>query len=441
MRRLLLFALAFAALGAAVPAHAATVCRASAQPRFDIAAAAATPAVVGKKAPPLGLAGAQKLARELSARGDICGARASARVEAAARAIEQAAARGDRATAKRLLRSLLASLQRRSPTVHRAPAVALATCPIDDKAKVEAKDSGAGDSLRAAAAAQKAGDAAGAAQAMDSARAAYGRWAGKAGSTPGDFASMAKGAQQLGMDGLGQDLIDKGRKAAEANVEKSKKIDRCTASAKDMGCQLRATAVAQLFGGEGASSADLAATSQAVVDRLEGKLPDGCEEWSFQMVLRDQKSGWSIRWGTGKFRVSRKSGTLDGAYAGGAVGGGWPGIVGDTTDDCIEETDAGTINHGPGTIKGGPFHYAITGSVTDTSFAVSITSEDAHATVSGPSNIGCQILVGFAQLFIDAFVKGPYDLEFALAPGETSKTLDYSAEGTEFTATIRRTKP
>ena len=184
MRRLLFVGLALASFGAAAaPAHAATACRASAQPRFDIAAAAPVPAVVGKKAPPLGRAGAQKLARELSARGDICGARASARVEAAARAIEQAAARGDRATAKRLLRSLFASLQRRSPTVHRAPAVAFLTCPVDDKAKVEAKDSGAADGLRAATAAQKAGDAAGAAQAMDGARAAYGKWAGKAGST------------------------------------------------------------------------------------------------------------------------------------------------------------------------------------------------------------------------------------------------------------------
>ncbi len=442
MRKLVVFGLALAALGAAAPAHAAVACRASAQPRFDIAAAAATPAVAGKKAPPLGRAGAQKLARELSARGDICGARASARVEAAARAIEQAAARGDRATAKRLLRSLLASLQRRSPAVHRAPALALATCPIDDKAKVDAKDSGAGDSLRAAAAAQKAGDAAGAAQAMDGARAAYGKWAGKAGSTPGDFASMARGAQQLGMEGLGQDLIDKGRKAAEANVEKAKKIDRCTASAKDMGCQLRATAVAQLFGGEGASSADLGATSQAIEDRLEGKLPDGCEEWSFEMKWTTQLEGggtWTMRWGPGRFRVSRRGGTIDGSQAGG-YGPGWGGIIGNATGRCTETTDEGTIDHGPATFTGGGFRYSINGSVSETGMVVEVASEDAKVSVSGPSAAVCQLLAGIADYFVNAIVKGPFPIEFELGPDDRSAQFSSSTAESSMEATIRRVK-
>ncbi len=442
MRRLLLFGLVLAAFGAAVPAHAATACRASAQPRFDIAAAAAVPAVVGKKAPPLGRAGAQKLARELSARGDICGARASARVEAAARAIEQAAARGDRATAKRLLRSLLASLQRRSPTVHRAPAVAFATCPIDDKAKVEAKDSGAADGLRAATAAQKAGDAAGAAQAMDSARSAYGKWAGKAGSTPGDFASMARGAQQLGMEGLGQDLIDKGRTAAEANVEKAKKIDRCTASAKDMGCQLRATAVAQLFGGEGASSADLGATSQAVQDRLEGKLPDGCEEWSFEMKWTAQLEGgdtWTMRWGPGRFRVSRRGGTIDGSQAAG-YGPGWGGLIGNATGRCTETTDEGTIDHGPATFTGGAFRYSINGSVSETGMVVEVASEDAHVSVNAPAAEVCQFLAGFGENFVNLIVKGPFPLEFELGPDDSSAQYSFSDAESSFEASIRRVK-
>jgi len=443
VRRLLLVGIALAALGAAaLPAEAATLCRASAQPRFDIAAAAATPFVSGTKAPPLGRAGAQKLARELSARGDVCGARASARVEAAARAIEQAAAQGDRATAKRLLRSLLASLQRRSPAVHRVPAVAVATCPVDDKAKVDAKDSGAADGVRAAAAAQKAGDAAGAAAAMDSARAAYGKWAGKAGSTPGDFASMARGAQQLGLEGLGQDLLDKGRKAAEGNVEKAKKIDRCTASAKDMGCQLRATAVAQLFGGEGASPADLGATSQAVQDRLEGKLPDGCEEWSFEMKWTTQIEGgdtWTMRWGPGRFRVSRRGGTIDGSQAGG-YGPGWGGIIGNATGRCTETTDEGTIDHGPATLTGGAFRYSINGSVSETGMVVEVASEDAHVSVTGPSAEGCQLLAGLGDWFINLFVKGPFPIEFELSPDDRSAQFSFSDAGTSFEASIRRVK-
>ena len=443
MRRLLLFGLALVAVGAAaVPAQAATGCRASAQPRFDIAAAAAVPAVVGKKAPPLGRAGAQKLARELSARGNICGARASARVETAARAIEAAAARGDRATAKRLLRSLLASLKRRSPAVHRAPAVVLAACPIDDKAKVDVKDSGAGDSLRAAAAAEKAGDAAGAAQALDGARAAYGKWAGEAGSTPGDFASVAKGAQQLGLDGLSEEMLDKGRKAAEANVEKAKKFDRCTATVKTMGCQLRATAVAQLFGGEGTSHADLDATSQAIEDRLQGKLPDGCEEWNFEMTWTTQLEGgdtWTMRWGPGRFRVSRLGGVIDGSQAAG-YGPGWGGIIGNATGRCTETTDAGKIDHGPASFTGGAFRYSIGGSVSETGMVVEVASEDAHVSVNAPAAEACQLLAGLADYFIDAFVKGPFPIEFELGLDDRSARFAFSDGESSFEATIRRVK-
>lgn len=443
MRRLLLFGLALAALGAAAtPAHAADGCRASAEPRLDIAAAATTPYVVGKKVTALGLAGARKLAAELTAAGDICAARPSARVEAAARAIESAAARGDKVTAKRLLRSLLASLKHRSPAIHRAPAAATTSCPIDDKTKVKAKDSGAADGLRAAAAAQKAGDAAGAAQAMDSARDAYGKWAGKAGSTPGDFASMAKGAQQLGMDGLAQDMIDKGRKAADANVEKAKKIDRCTASAKDMGCQLRATAVSQLFGGEGAPSGDLAATSQAIEDRLEGKLPDGCEEWSFEMKWTfpfEGTSTWTVRWGAGRFRVSRKSGTVDGSQAAG-YGPGWGGIAGNASGRCTETTPEGTTDYGPASVTGGAFHYSITGSVSDTGMVVEVASEDAHVSVTGPSNDICRGLAALAEEFLNLMVKGPFPIEFTLGPDETSAQLSFSDETGTMEASIRRVK-
>lgn len=442
MKRLILVGLSLAAFGAAAPAQAATLCRAAAQPQYDIAAAAAVPAVNGSNVPPLGRAGAQKLARELGARGDICGARASARVEAAARAIEQAAARGDRVTAKRLLRSLLASLKRRTPTVHRAPSVALASCPIDDKAKVDAKDSGAADGLRAAAAAQKAGDAAGAAQAMKTTQSSYGKWAGKSGSTPGDFASMARGAQQLGLEGLTQELIDKGRKAAEANVEKAKKFDRCTASVKEMGCQLRATAVAQLFGGEGASSEDLGATSQAIQDRLEGKLPDDCEEWVFEMTWTTQienGSTWTMRWGPGRFRVSRLGGTLDGSHAAG-YGPGWGGLIGNATGRCIEESDEGTIDHGPATFTGGAFRYSIGGSVTETGMVVEVASEDAKVTVTAPPNELCQLLAELGEYFVDQIVKGPFPIEFELGPDDRSAQFSFAEDGTTFEASIRRTR-
>ncbi len=442
MKRLLVLGLSLAALGAAAPAEAATLCRAAAQPQYDIGAAAAVPAVNGKKAPPLGRAGAQKLARELGARGDVCGAHASARVEAAARAIEQAAARGDRATAKRLLRFLLASLKRRAPAVHRAPTVALASCPIDDKAKVDAKDSGAADGLRAAGAAQKAGDAGGVAQALKAAQSSYGKWAAKSGSTPGDFASMARGAQQLGLEGLTEELIDKGRKAAEANVEQAKKFDRCTASVKDMGCQLRATAVAQLFGGEGASTDDLGATSQAIEERLEGKLPDDCEEWVFEMTWTTQienGSTWKLKWGPGRFRVSRRGGTLDGSHAAG-YGPGWGGIIGNATGRCIEESDAGTIDHGPASFTGGAFRYSIGGSVTDTGLVVEVASEDAKVNVTSPPNEICQLLGQLGKYVIDLLVKGPLPIEFELGPNDRSAQFSSSEDGTTFEASIRRVK-
>ena len=112
-----------------------------------------------------------------------------------------------------------------------------------------------------------------------------------------------------------------------------------------------------------AHRARLSKVNQAVEDRLFKKIPEGCEEWSFTMSLATTAadgSEWSMRWGAGRFRVSRANGTLGGSQLAG-YGAGWPGIVGNSKGHCWEETDNGRVDHGPTTLTGGPFHYAIGG--------------------------------------------------------------------------------
>ena len=92
------------------------------------------------------------------------------------------------------------------------------------------------------------------------------------------------------------------------------------------------------------------------------------------------------------------------------------------------------------TFTGGPFHYAIGGTVTDSGFSLELSSDDAKAKIAGPSDEVCLALAGLAQLVVESFVKGPFPIEFEVGPGQTTVSYDESAEGTSFKATSTRVK-
>ena len=457
--RRLLFAVAVASLALVPHAGAATrVCNPAAQVPLDLAAAAATPMFGASKAAPLGLQRARTLIGGL-AKGDPCGAKATPAVRVALAAVERAAAAHDLPRAKRLLGQVLVSIRARRVTavsgasalarVAARPARHAKKCPIDRAPKVRPQDADkVGDYLEAAKTAQKIKDEAAATKAMDGARGAYGSWAGKqmAGGgarTVGDFVSIARGGQMLGNESVAAKAIDGARDAATKDVDRASEIDDCTATKDDVTCLASAIAVAQALGADiGDASARLTKVNNAVEARLLKKIPEGCEEWSFTMSLTtvdDEGNDWTMRWAPGRFRVSRANSTLDGSQLAG-YGAGWPGIIGNSKGRCWEESDGGRIDHGPTTLTGGPFHYAIGGTVTDTGFSLELSSADAKAKIDGPSAEVCQLLAGLAQLVVDSFVKSPFPIEFEVAPGQTTVSYDQSEGNTSFKATITRVK-
>jgi len=447
-------AAAFAAVSLASPAgaHAAlTICREQAAVPLNVSAAAKQKAVVGGKVGTFGATRAQALARSFrDGAGNVCALPATRAVQAQLAVIARLASSGQTAASRTLFRKLLAQIAARhtSAVARHTAAVKGAPCPADKTVKVKLKDADkVGDFLKAAATAQKAGDAAGAQAAAEAAQGAYDAWAtgGKTGaSTVGDYIALAGGAMKLGGDaGAASALLDKARGTATANLDKASKVDRCTASLKDAACLGTAEAIAELVGAS--DSANLATANEimdAIGDRLAHKAPpDGCEEWSFTMKIVDtEANNWTIVWATGRFRVSRKAQTLDGSQAAG-YGPGWGGLIGSYTADCIETTPDGTTNFGPGTIHGSAFHYAIDGSVTDTGFVLSLSSADANVTADGPSEPFCQLLLELARGFVSNLVQGPNELEFALAPGQTSATLSQDEGNLQLTATITRVNP
>lgn len=159
-------------------------------------------------------------------------------------------------------------------------------------------------------------------------------------------------------------------------------------------------------------------------------------KWTSQLEGGDT---WTLRWGSGKFRVSRRGGTIDGSHVAG-YGPGWPGIIGNATGRCTETTDEGTIDHGPATFTGGPFRYSIAGSVSETGMVVEVASENAHVSVGAPAADGCQLLAGLADYVLNLFVKGPFPIEFELGPDDRSAQISYSTEEGSMEATIRRVK-
>ena len=452
---LLLVALtaALAAAWAAAPAGAAlTICRDGAAVPLNVAGAASGSAVVGGKVTAFGAARAQALAgRFRNGAGDVCSLPATAPVKAQLAAIQRLASSGQTAASRMLFRRLLASIAvrpaRRAPARHLG-AVTGSPCPADKKVKVKLKDADkVGDYLSAAAAAQRAGDQAGAAAATAAAQSAYDTWAtgGTTGaSTVGDYVALATGALKLGGEaGAAGALLDKARRTAASDLAKASTIDHCTASLKDADCLGSAEAMAELVGASDSLSLNAAQElMSAIKDRLEHNIPpDGCEEWSFSMKIVDTEADdWTLTWAPGRFRVDRKNGTLDGSHLAG-YGPGWPGLIGANTSECIETTPDGQVDHGPVTIPGAAFHYAIDGTVTDSGFELSLSSSDARITVDAPDDPTCQFLAQLAQEFVNNFIQGPFPIDFDLAPGQTSATISESDDSTEISATITRIAP
>ncbi|HVN62090.1 MAG TPA: hypothetical protein VMT59_12550 [Gaiellaceae bacterium] len=444
---------AFVAASFAGPAGAAvTICHDQASVPLNVAGAAKGLAVVGGKVTPFGAARAQALAGSFrNGGGDVCSLPATAAVQAQLAVIQRLASSGQTAASRALFRKLLAQIAARPSrnTAARQPAAAKGTpCPADKKVKVKLKDADkVGDYLKAAAAAQRAGDQAGAAAAAAAAQAAYETWAtgDKTGaSTVGDYIALAQGSMKLsGEAGATAALLDKARQTAATDLTKASKVDRCTASVKDADCLGSAEAMAELVGAS--DSLDVAAAQEimsAIQDRLEHKTPpDGCEEWSFTMKIVDHDSSdWTIVWGPGRFRVNRKAGTLDASQLAG-YGPGWPGIIGALNGECIETTPDGTTDYGPVSMAGVGFHYAIDGTVTDTGFELNISSSDAHASINAPSEPICQGLAQLGQEFVNTIVDGPFPIDFDLAGGQTSATYSESDDSLDISATITRIAP
>ena len=420
---------------------------------LNVAGAAKGSAVVGGKVTTFGTARAQALAGTFrNGAGDVCSLPATAAVQAQLAVIQRLASSGQTAASRALFRKLLAQIasrpSRKTASVRHLGRVKGAPCPADKKVKVKLKDADkVGDYLKAAAAAQRAGDTAGAAAATAAAQSAYNSWATgdtTGASTVGDYIALATGAMKLsGEGGATGALLDKARQTAATDLSKASKVDRCTASLKDADCLGSAEAMAEMVGAS--DSLDIGAAQEimnAIQDRLEKKIPpDGCEEWSFTMKIVDlQNNNWTMTWATGKFRVNRKAGTLDGSHLAG-YGPGWPGLIGANTGECIETTDEGEIDHGPVTIPGSGFHYAIDGTVTDTGFELSLTSPDAKITRQRADDPSCQFLAQLAEGFINSFIQGPFPVDFEVAPGQTSATISESDDSSSISATITRVAP
>ncbi len=442
---------ALVAASFAAPAGAAlTICHDQASVPLNVGGAASGLVVVGGKVVPFGATRAQALASSFRrSGGDVCSLPATAAVQSQLAVIQRLASSGQTAASRVLFHNLLARIAaRRTSSVRHTAAVRGTPCPADKKVKVKLKDADkVGDYLKAAAAAQRAGDQAGAAAATAAAQSAYDAWATgntNGASTVGDYIAMATGSMKLsGEGGATAALLDKARRAAATDLTRASKVDRCTASVKDADCLGSAEAMAELVGAS--DSLDIAAAQEimsAIQDRLEHRTPpDGCEEWSFTMKIVDHdESDWTIVWAPGRFRVNRTAGTLDGSQLAG-YGPGWPGIIGAMNGECIETTPDGTTDYGPVSMAATGFHYAIDGTITDTGFELSLSSSDANVTIDAPSEPICQSLADLAQQFMGNIVRGPFPIDFDLAAGQTSATYSESDGSADFSATITRVAP
>jgi len=446
-------------------ASAAGPCDGPARPfALNVGAAARAPKLEDGHVKTLGPAGAQALAEELTAGANPCDAPASSETARAIAAVDAALAAGNRADAQRLVRALVTEIQsRRDPiavvfggqTVTLTASTAAAAsgpCSIKRAPAISPKDDPRiGDALKAQAAAQRAGDAQAAADAARAASDAYQKWGdaqtGKSAGTVGDYLVVARGAQQMGQDGLSQKALDQARSAAERDMKASStSVDPCTASAKDIDCITAAVATGQLVGANGADNvaAATAAAMKAVEDRLNKKQLDDCEEWAFSMKLTalpnpGLDTEWVIRWIDARVRINRKSKNADASRLAGYAAEAWPGMIGSATGSCWEQVgDAPKHIVGPATITGAPFRFTVVPEVTDSGVTLTIASADANYTLTGPSNLGCQITKFLGDLILKTMLHGPFPIEIPLSEGQTEFTLSETEEGVKTEIHFRR---
>lgn len=456
MRRLvILLAVGTAAAAlAAAPGHAAgALCNPAATVELNIGAAAAVPAVKGDRLSTFGAGEARSQAARLtSGGGNICKGTPTAATSRALARVDALLRDGKRTEARAALATLFEKLKKKNKprflstrvpdSVHRATAA----CP-DQSAHISlAGIKGVADNVALATKAQQARDTALADKAMDAARAAFKAWvqtpANKA-ATVGDWLRVQRAADQIGATQVVTYAAGRARNQAVADVKKAEKVDKCTVSKSDFDCWVRMIATAQLLGLE----TDVAASREfgkAIEDRIRNIAPEDCEEWTLtsRMTSRMKNNGteWVIAWAAGKFRVNREAGVLDGSYKAGYVpDGGWPGLIGNATDDCIEESGSGRINHGPAHINGSGFHYRIEGTINGDQIELQTPSDDAKVTVTAPPNIGCQLLAGLGQLVLDVFVKAGIGLTFTATRTQELATFEFGDENGSIKAEIKRT--
>lgn len=432
---------------------------------LNVAAAAETPKLEDGHVKTLGTAGAQTLAVELTAGANPCDVPASPETARAVAAIDAALAAGNRAEAERLVRALVTQIQsRREPlafvfdgfqTSMMTASTAVAAsgpCSIKRAPAISPKDdTRIGDALKAQGAAERAGDMQAAADANRTANDAFRRWGdsqvAQSSGTVGDYLTVARGAQQMGQEGLSEKALDQARKAAQRDMKASStSVDPCTVTTRDLDCITAAVATGQLVGADGADNvaAQTAATLSALEDRLNKKQVDDCEEWAFSMKLTalptpGLDTEWVIRWIDARVRINRKSKNADASRLAGYATEAWPGLVGSATGSCWEQLgDAPKHIVGPATITGAPFRFTVVPEVTDRGVTLTIASADADYTMTVPSNIGCQALKFLGDMIIKKMLHGPLPIEIPLSDGQIEFTLNETDDGLKTEIHFRR---
>jgi hypothetical protein len=456
MRLAPLLGLALAVSAFAAPhATAAAGCNAGAKVDLDIAAAAAVPAVKSDKLTTFGASEARSQASRLTAGApSVCNATPSAATGRAFARVDALVRAGKRDEAKALLRQTFAQVEKETKKAQAARALLTrfpmlvkgGGCP-DQAGHISLKIKSVSDNLALATKAQELKDDRLAAQAMDAARAALRSWmlsAENKASTVGDWLRIQQAGEQLGSAQVQQAAAGRARGQANLDVRQAAQFDACTVKKGDFDCWARTIATAQLVGAFQDEQLQTAAKlGQAIEDRLHRKAPNGCEEWTFTMTatmpMKNTGDTWSIKWGSGKFRVNRAEGLLDGSYEAGYIpDNGWSGIVGSATDACIETVDGREINRGPASIVGGAFHYRFEGEIDDSTITLTVPSDDATVHVTAPPDAGCQFLAALAEGVLTGLMRGGVPCFFEVTREQETATYQYSDEQGTVMAQIRR---
>jgi len=380
-----------------------------------------------------------ELAEVRTAANGICPGSARATVRAQAGHLLSQYRQGPRSHARSTLRRLLATIRVNARKASSVPPAHAADggCTFDGSVHIRPLDAaGVADDLAAAQAAQQGGDQAGAEEAMHDAQHAYEEWvgAGAGGAqTAGDWIAVAAAAQTLGLEKVADNAIAHAQGVGREALDQCEKIDPCSITKESARSVVRALAFAMLLGiDQQSDSQAIAQLLEAAQEALNGKTPNGCEQWSLsaQLIAAD---GWSFNWGPGSFRVNRKIGVIQDAPG---VAAGWPGNVGAFSGPCTENG----VVVGTGSVPASPFHFNISGSVTGTGLFLELTASDAHVAISVVGPPACQFLGTIGQQFVDAFLAAPFPIELSLSPGQTSTTVQVPLEGgATMTVTADRT--